>query len=253
MRTAASIIVALGALVACSSDDAAPGPAPPSASASGETDGGGTQQAETDIDEAAGSTVVDGVEVLTVERTPASTGGPTVLFLHGAAFTSADWVELGILDDTASAGFRAVAIDLPGFGATASIAGDRGAFLRALIEQIDDGTGVVVVSPSMSGSFSLDLLASGAPATMVGFVPVAPVGISGFVDGLDTPNDELPTLIVWGANDGVDLGQAERLASALPDSSIEIIADAGHAAYRDQPAAFVRLLTEFLEQLSESV
>lgn len=266
MRLVAVTALAIKVLVACSSGDARPG------QSTGESTGtstpavvssdpgagdvsaptGGAVTSSPIASSASGVTLVDGIEVFTVERAPDSSGSsvaPTVLFLHGAAFTSADWVELGILDEMAAAGFRAVAVDLPGFGATDAIAGDRGGFLGALIEQVDDGGGIVVVSPSMSGSFSLDLIAIRVPESMVGFVPVAPVGITGFVDGVDTPVESLPTLIVWGENDGTDISQAELLATALPASSIEVIDDAGHAAYRDRPAAFTRLLIEFLGQL----
>ena len=41
---------------------------------------------------------------------------PTVVFLHGARFTSDVWNEIGVLDIVANQGYHAVAPDLPGFG-----------------------------------------------------------------------------------------------------------------------------------------
>src|SRR5688572_25069784 len=45
-------------------------------------------------------------------------GGLPVLLLHGQRFHSKTWKELGTLDRLAKEGFRAIALDLPGFGAS---------------------------------------------------------------------------------------------------------------------------------------
>ena len=121
---------------------------------------------------------------------------------------------------------------------------DQGDFLGELLTTIDNGGGVIVISPSMSGGWSLDLLASGGAGAMRGFVPVAPVGIADFASA--NVVDDLPTLIVWGDDDGVvSIELAQDLAAALPDSELHTITDAGHAAYQDQPSAFIELLVDF--------
>lgn len=41
-----------------------------------------------------------------------------IIFCHGAAFTSRTWQITGVLDELALQGFSALAVDLPGFGAS---------------------------------------------------------------------------------------------------------------------------------------
>lgn len=91
----------------------------------------------------------------------------------------------------------------------------------------------------------------GRAASMVGFVPIAPVGVPDFVAAVGSPIDGLPTLIVWGEDDDViDRTRADEIAAALPDSTISVIAGAGHAAYDDEPEAFEAVLDAFLASLA---
>lgn len=41
---------------------------------------------------------------------------PIVLIIHGAAYCAQTWKDLGTLDYLAQRGFRAIAIDMPGYG-----------------------------------------------------------------------------------------------------------------------------------------
>lgn len=178
----------------------------------------------------------------------------TVLFLHGGSYTAEIWTELGIIEAVANAGHRAVAVDLPGFGLSSSSDADPAAFLGALVTDVvgDGATGddrLVLVSPSASGRFSLALITSGSDG-LAGFVPIAPVGIEGFAQTLSAPRD-LPTLVVWGDNDEViDIDLAPVLASSFIGAEIVTIADAGHAAYEDQPEEFLALLLNFIDRLA---
>src|SRR3954453_19757773 len=79
--------------------------------------------------------------------------GPMVLFVHGLGGSGPNWLEN--LVQTAEAGYRAVAVDLPGFGHSEmpadeiSISG-YGRWIDALLEEIGDGP-VALVGNSMGG------------------------------------------------------------------------------------------------------
>ena len=79
--------------------------------------------------------------------------------MHGAAFTSRTWQnEIGTIQTMASLGHKVIAVDLPGYGQSSKYDGDRGEFLIQLIKSLSPKNKPVLVSPSMSGSFSLPLL-----------------------------------------------------------------------------------------------
>jgi abhydrolase domain-containing protein 14 len=192
-----------------------------------------------------------GVEVHSLRAGPAE--APLVLLLHGGRFSAATWQELGTLDLLAGAGYRAVAVDLPGFGETPASAAEPAAFLAELLDALQSaralqgaraGEPAVVVSPSMSGSFSLPLLAS-ARERFAGFVALAPVGIEANAEALQ--GAEVPALLFWGSEDrtvSIELGR--RLAAALPRSRLVVAEGAGHPAYLDQPEPFHAALLDLL-------
>ena len=172
-------------------------------------------------------------------------GVPTVLFLHGASFSSQTWQELGTLTLLAEQGYRAVAVDLPGFGRSESISGPPLEFILALLDSLKLEQ-PVVVSPSMSGQYSLPLVAN-HPERLSGFVPVAPVGIPALKTQLQGVT--LPTLAIWGSNDRIVLvEQAGLLCELMPNAETVILPEAGHACYMRAPADFHRHLLNFLSR-----
>ncbi len=170
----------------------------------------------------------------------------SLLFLHGASFHSGTWRELGTIELVAREGFRAVAVDLPGYGHSPQANVDPDGFLHELIPPLGL-TRPVVVSPSMSGRFSYPLLQQ-HPETVGGFVPVAPAATPRYAPGLE--GLEVPTLIFWGENDRVfPVEQASLLAGYLKNVRTVILVGASHPCYLDRPEKFHRELLDFMKSL----
>jgi abhydrolase domain-containing protein 14 len=179
-------------------------------------------------------------------RTAGPEGARSVLLLHGASFDSGTWQALGTLDRLAAAGYRAVAIDLPGYGGSKGVRAQPGEFLAEFLPALDIGR-PVVVSPSMSGSFSFPLVLE-HPDRISGFVPIAPVRTAEYASRLH--RSPVPALVIWGEKDRLfPPSQAERLAHCFIHARTLILPGARHPAYRDQPDLFHEALLEFLASL----
>jgi abhydrolase domain-containing protein 14 len=82
---------------------------------------------------------------------------------------------------------------------------------------------------------------------LAGFVPVAPVGIAALETQLRSV--ELPTLGIWGSNDGiVPVEQGHLIARLMPNATLVILPEAGHACYMRATAEFHDHLLRFLER-----
>ncbi|WAR30864.1 ABHEA-like protein [Mya arenaria] len=109
----------------------------------------------------------------------------------------------------------------------------------------------VIISPSMSGGYSLPYLFN-EPATVLersrGFVPVAPVSTAEYKDKFK--DAKIPTLIIYGENDKVIGPEALKNLKNLPSIKMEVkLEAAGHACYMNKPKDFNKKLVEFLKQL----
>jgi len=172
--------------------------------------------------------------------------GPTILLLHGGRFSSANWQEIGTPEVLALAGYRCVAVDLPGFGKTPRLEIPDEDVLPALLERIG-AERVCLVTPSMSGRFSLPF-AVAHPDRLSGLVALAPVGIQRHASRLADP--ALPALLFWGGADAtVPTSEAELLATRFDDPRVVILEGGGHPAYLDDPDAWHEALLEFVEEL----
>lgn len=178
-----------------------------------------------------------------------------VLFLHGQNFKSETWVTepMWSLQILSKLGYNVVAIDLPGYGNSPPADVDPANYLEEVIKGLKLKK-PVIISPSMSGSFSLPYLFKDPGKVLErarGFVPVAPVGTNTYTKE-QCEALKLPTLIIYGDKDK-SLGptSAEKLRN-IPDSQVLIYKDSGHPAYLSRPEDFHKDLHKFFLSILNS-
>ncbi|KAG1662434.1 hypothetical protein FOA52_004015 [Chlamydomonas sp. UWO 241] len=179
---------------------------------------------------------------------------PVVLFLHGQKFTSQNWVDLGTLKHVLAQGLRAVAIDLPGFGASGHLpftdSNMRAELIKAALEFSGQGAnvsevGAVLVAPSMSGKWAIPFL-DRYGLMLKGWVAIAPVGVMSWGGPWEYTHKQVGLLAVYGENDPM-LAEADTLLKLFARSRKAVINGAGHACYIDGPEVFHTQLAKFLE------
>ena len=174
------------------------------------------------------------------------TATTTVLLLHGARFSAQTWQDIGTLEFLADRNCHAVALDLPGYGRSQKIIGDRVMFLLDLMDRLALAR-PIVISPSMSGQYSLPFIAQYSHK-LRGFVAVAPVGIDRHKERLQ--GLAIPTLAIWGSNDRiVPVSQADILLQTIPNGTKVLLPDAGHPCYLKATALFHQHLMQFVQGL----
>ncbi len=169
--------------------------------------------------------------------------GRPVVLLHGASFSAETWTQIGTMAALAHVGYLVYAVDLPGFGKSAPSKGSPNTWLRVLLDALSIER-PVVVSPSMSGRFSLPLVTDESERVS-GFVAVAPVGIPSYASRLDRIN--CPVLAIWGEHDRiVPIAQADLLVEKVAQGRKVVIAGGSHAPYMSDADAFHAELLGFL-------
>ena len=167
-----------------------------------------------------------------------------IVFLHGASFSAQTWKDLGTLKRFSHQGYRTIALDLPGYGKSDRIPNYQAEILPKLFEKLSL-TGAILVSPSMSGTYSLPFIIDHREQ-LQGFVAVAPVGIMKMATRLE--GLPLPTLAIWGSEDQiVPLDHADQLVEMVPKAQKIVLPKVGHACYMKATSKFHEALLEFIQ------
>ncbi|XP_066470319.1 putative protein-lysine deacylase ABHD14B isoform X2 [Tiliqua scincoides] len=201
------------------------------------------------------STIVVGGQTLFYRQAQPAQQAPrlSVLLLHGIRFSSETWLNLQTLAKLAEAGYRAVAIDLPGLGRSMEAVAPApvgepapSSFLKSVFEalQLDQA---VVISPSLSGMYSLPFLFQHSDL-LKAYIPVAPICTDKF-SAAQYASVKTPTLIVYGDQD-VQMGEVSlKNLKNLPNHKVMLMKGAGHACYLDKPDEWHLGLLDFLKHL----
>ncbi|KAM8758153.1 putative protein-lysine deacylase ABHD14B isoform 1-T2 [Rhynchonycteris naso] len=176
-----------------------------------------------------------------------------VLLLHGIRFSSETWQTLGTLHRLAQAGYRAVAIDLPGLGRSKEATAPApvgelvpSSFLAAVVSALDLDA-PVVISPSLSGMYSLPFLTA-PDSKLRGYVPVAPI-CTDKISAADYASVKTTAFIVYGDQDPMGHTGFEHLKQ-LPNHRVFVMKGAGHTCYLEQPDEWHAGLIDFLQGLA---
>jgi abhydrolase domain-containing protein 14 len=160
-------------------------------------------------------------------------------------FKAATWEEIGTLTKLADAGYRVVALDLPGFGKSKAGDIEPVEVIRAAISQ-KAPNGAILLGPSMGGRIALEFTLANQDLVS-GLILVGAVGIQENKERLK--DISLPCLAIWGEADSISpLANGHLLQQGIKDAELTVIQGAAHPCYLDQPDEWHRILLRFLTE-----
>ncbi len=169
-----------------------------------------------------------------------------MVLLHGAKFRAQTWKDIGVLEALAREGISAIALDMPGFGASPYCTREPVDVLYKFLK--DQGiVSPIILGPSMGGRTTLNFYFS-HPSVPGGLVLVGTVGVEENAERLSSI--DVPCLIVWGDSDEIaPLSHAHLLHERIPTSTLFVMTDAPHPCYLKDPVAFTREVVRFAREV----
>lgn len=181
--------------------------------------------------------------------------GLNFLLLHGSMQTSEIWTnQTKTMRTLWALGHTTVAIDMPGHGKSSRIPGKfteakQGEFLVQIMDYFFPEKRLVVVAPSMAGSYALPALFNHSDK-FCGFVPIAPVSTTNYVKA-QYLKVQVPTLIVVGETDKTLGSISTRMLSFIPTaSSPQVFRGLGHDCHIEDPHQWLKVVYNFATKLN---
>eukprot|EP01084_Bolivina_argentea_P283016 484609_1 len=187
-----------------------------------------------------------------------------LIFLHGAAFSSATWSELGILQSLAQQGYISYALDVPGYGQSVKTHAMNNKWLREIIDKlikndvesikhIESAGGIgtsnkkyILITASMSGKYAIPLLLD-RPKDMIGMITIAPVATDKYKKE-QYVKVSIPVCIIYGQEDkNLGVISKENL-SQIPNHKSIMVPGGQHAAYQNDPKFFHQQVVKWLNE-----
>ncbi|BCU66638.1 2-hydroxy-6-oxo-6-phenylhexa-2,4-dienoate hydrolase [Sulfolobales archaeon HS-7] len=171
-------------------------------------------------------------------------GDRTVILFHGARFTADTWSQVGTLEAIANAGFRAVAVDFPGFGKSKGNYASLNQFVEEFVRMFNKP---VLLGASMGGEQALSFSVN-HPDLISGLILVGAVSVANYSKELNKIKD-IPILLIWGKRDTVSPIENARLIQGVIPHAILVHVGEQHACYLDDPKGFNEEVRKFLTNL----
>eukprot|EP00040_Diaphanoeca_grandis_P012319 m.62501 g.62501 ORF g.62501 m.62501 type:complete len:360 (-) comp23166_c0_seq1:248-1327(-) len=178
---------------------------------------------------------------------------PPVILLHGAHFSSSTWDTTNTITALVTAGYHVYTVDLPGYGRSEGTVDQplREDFLRGLIAKLEI-VKPFIVSPSMSGSFSVPFIRD-YPREVSGLVAIAATNLK----QISAPTwkilgEKLWIMYVYGEKDEVIGAPGAKYFENATDIEVFKMKQGSHPCYLDNPKQFNQKLLKFLARATKT-